>query len=886
MRISHTIVDEVVNKKQAILSVDTLSDRHFGAQESIIAQAIRSVMCVPLLLEGECLGLIQVDTSSDPYAFKEQDLEMLTGVCAEAAVALKNFQLYSDIERLLDGFVRASVQAIEERDPVTAGHSFRVAAYAEQFAVAVDRADSPELRQILFSKDQLREIRYAALLHDFGKVGVREHVLRKEKKLHHADMRMLEQRFRHARACLERQAWRRLTELHLERDLSMAAFRAEKERIEQELLQESARLDGFLEAIRRANEPAVSVTEAAGELRELLGQSYPEDDGRAYSLAGRGGIPRAQHHQGLPDRRRTQADRGTRGRFLFLPDPDPLDPRPGRRAGDRPWPPRKAGWLRLSDGPARRADLRADQDAHHLRHLRRAHRTRPALQEIGAGGAGARPDVARMPGRAPRFPPVQRVCRIQSMGGRMKTLLSAVTCAVLLGACADVSMPAYRQPDTPVKAGWSQSQAANATVSAPAAIAPDWWKEFRDPTLDELVAKAISGNFDVKVLAERINVAGAQIGEARAGALPTLEAGAGASFEKSTGQEFTKQFNLGTQVNWEIDIWGKVAKGVQAQTAEYRATEADWRAGYLSLVSDVSTTYFQILQFDEQIAQQRVTLEKNRQILSTFEAMLQNGLIPQTRVLQQRAEINRLTNDQLELDRLRKLAGNALSTLLGVPAGDFILPTGQLQKTVQLPQVPAGLPSELLKRRPDIVAAEYRVLSAYDLVGQAKLAQLPSVSLTARGGSASFELGSLLKSFTFGLLPSINFPIFDPSVQARIKTSEAETKLIEQEYRRTVMAAFEEVENALVNLDSHKKQRVELQQQVDSLSVVATQIQAQLKEGLVSQLELFETERSLLGAQLALLANHQQLLSDTVTLYKALGGGWPTVDVANAGADK
>lgn len=286
VRISHTIVNEVVNKKQAILSVDTLSDRHFGTQESIISQAIRSVMCVPLLLEGECLGLIQVDTSSDPYAFKEQDLEMLTGVCAEAAVALKNFQLYSDIERLLDGFVRASVQAIEERDPVTAGHSFRVAAYAEQFAAAVDRADTPEMRHIAFTKDQLREIRYAALLHDFGKVGVREHVLRKEKKLHHADMRMLEQRFRHARACLERQAWRRLTELHLERGLSMAAFRAEKERIEHEIMQESARLDGFLEAIHRANEPAISATEKSDELRDVLGYAYPGDEGRAAHLLG------------------------------------------------------------------------------------------------------------------------------------------------------------------------------------------------------------------------------------------------------------------------------------------------------------------------------------------------------------------------------------------------------------------------------------------------------------------------------------------------------------------------------------------------------------------------------------------------------------------------
>ena len=266
LRISHTIVDEVLVRKRAILSVDTLADRHFGSHESIVAQAILSVMCVPLILGDEVLGLLQVDTSSDPYAFQEADLEILSGVCAETAVALKNFQLYSDIKGLLDGFVCASVQAIEERDPVTAGHSFRVAGYAEALALAMEHADDTGLRAAAFSPAQLREIRYAALLHDFGKVGVREHVLRKEKKLHHADMRLLEQRFRYARACLERHAWRSLAERHLHGELSMTEFRRERERIEAEVLAEGARLDGFLELIVRANEPSVSHTEAPAEL--------------------------------------------------------------------------------------------------------------------------------------------------------------------------------------------------------------------------------------------------------------------------------------------------------------------------------------------------------------------------------------------------------------------------------------------------------------------------------------------------------------------------------------------------------------------------------------------------------------------------------------------
>lgn len=466
-----------------------------------------------------------------------------------------------------------------------------------------------------------------------------------------------------------------------------------------------------------------------------------------------------------------------------------------------------------------------------------------------------------------------------SMRRKQETIVAGI-CSALLCGCADVSMPAYQTPEAPTKASWSQP--GSAAVSPSETIAPDWWRGFSDPYLDGLVNKAIAGNIDIRILAARTQVANTEIDAARAGALPSLSAGAGASFEKSTGQKFAKQFNLATQVNWEADIWGKVEKGVQAQQAGFKASEADWRAGYLSLVSNVATTYFQILQLDEQIDAQQKALDKSRQILTIYDAMHKNGVLPNTRVLQQRAEINRLTNDMLELRRARDLAGNALATLMGVPAGDFKVPTGFLQNKVKLPNVPMGLPSELLKRRPDVVAAEFRVLQAYDLVGQAKLAQLPSISLTGRGGSSSFALTDLLKSFTFGLLPSINIPLLDPSVKARVKTSEAQTKVVEEEYRKTVIGAFEEVENALVNLDAHKKQRTELQQQIDNLKVVNAQYEAQLKEGIVSQLDLFENERSLLSAQLAMLANHQQILSDTVTLYKALGGGWPTVDVGNA----
>jgi outer membrane protein, multidrug efflux system len=460
------------------------------------------------------------------------------------------------------------------------------------------------------------------------------------------------------------------------------------------------------------------------------------------------------------------------------------------------------------------------------------------------------------------------------------TILLSSLCVGMLCSCANVRISEYQRPEAPAKASWTRP--SEAPVSASGTISPVWWTEFRDPTLDSLVAKAISGNFDLKILAARIEVANAQIGEARAGGLPTVDLGAGANIEKSTGRKLSQQFSLGTQVSWDLDIWGQTAKGVQAQTAEFNATEADWRAGYLTLVASVSTTYFQILQLDEQLERQQRALAKGKQILAIYDTLHRNGLAPDTQLMRQRAEINRLTKEELELRRARAVSENALASLVGVPAGELKVQPGRLQDRVQAPVVPAGLPLDLLARRPDVVAAEFRVLESHNLVGQAKLAQLPSVSLTGRGGTAAFGLGDLLKSFTFGLLPSINLPMFNPGIKARVVTTEAQAKVFENDYKRTVIAAYEEVESALVNLDAHRQQHEELRKQVEHLERVAAQTQVQLAAGMISQLEVFETERSLLAAQLELLTSHQQVLSDTVTLYKALGGGWAPVEVANA----
>ncbi len=284
--LSRTIVREVVEQGNALLLMDALGDHRFGAQDSVVNLAIRSVMCAPLLHEEEVLGLIQVDTRQGPEAFSSDDLEILTGISAQVAIAMKNASLYEDIEGLFEGFVKASVQAIEARDPTTAGHSFRVADYTEQLAMAVDRADAPALRAVRFDREQIQEIRYAALLHDFGKVGVRERVLTKAKKLYPYELRELRLRFQYAKACLERQAYLELLNLSEAGEMSPDEFRQHRQAVEAGVQEEIRKLDRFLETIIQVNEPDYYYDKNTGRLQAIRAYRFTDREGESLPLIG------------------------------------------------------------------------------------------------------------------------------------------------------------------------------------------------------------------------------------------------------------------------------------------------------------------------------------------------------------------------------------------------------------------------------------------------------------------------------------------------------------------------------------------------------------------------------------------------------------------------
>ena len=217
--------------------------------------------------------------------------------------------------------------------------------------------------------------------------------------------------------------------------------------------------------------------------------------------------------------------------------------------------------------------------------------------------------------------------------------------------------------------------------------------------------------------------------------------------------------------------------------------------------------------------------------------------------------------------------------MLGIPAGEFHIPAAPLVDTVKPVEVPAGLPSSLLLRRPDVLAAEYRLLKEHNLLGKARLDKLPSFSLTGTGSMSGAALGALLGSWSMVFTPLINIPIFDPSKELAVKGKQIDIRIQEDEYRKTILKAYKEVEDTLVNISSRKAQRQELEKRLRSLYKVKASIDAQMREGLISQLSVLESERSLLSAEQERLQLHQEILADTVTLYKALGGGWPAETV-------
>ncbi len=291
---------EVVVVDDAYAIAPSAPYRFSPAVDSSIGYRTRSMLTVPLKDKtDEVVGVLQLinrkdradlklrtpkDVAHHVLPFDEQSRAVALALAGQAGVALENSILYRDIENLFEGFIRASVQAIEARDPTTAGHSFRVADLSEGLAQAVDRTDQYGLRAIGFSREQLVELRHAALLHDFGKVLVRDHVLVKAKKLYDPQLELVRQRFSYARTAIARDAYRQLLEQQLQQGMSAEELAARRQEIDNMLATEGARLDKFLQVVLRVNEPNVSAQMTNAELNAVAEYTFPGENGEDVAL--------------------------------------------------------------------------------------------------------------------------------------------------------------------------------------------------------------------------------------------------------------------------------------------------------------------------------------------------------------------------------------------------------------------------------------------------------------------------------------------------------------------------------------------------------------------------------------------------------------------------
>jgi NodT family efflux transporter outer membrane factor (OMF) lipoprotein len=456
---------------------------------------------------------------------------------------------------------------------------------------------------------------------------------------------------------------------------------------------------------------------------------------------------------------------------------------------------------------------------------------------------------------------------------RSAARLSGLAAATLLAACSSMA-PKYERPAAPVAAAWP----FDATTEGTRAVADiDWQSYFPDPRLRELIALALQGNRDLQVAVLTIEQARAQYQIRRADQLPTVNAQATGSRTPTASGGKATLYTAGLAVNaWEIDFFGRIASLSDVALAQYLATDEGRKAAQISIVAAVANTWLSQVADDDLLALTRQTLSTREESLKLAKLRFENGVTSELdfRQAESLTETARVALSQFE--RQRALDQNALALLVGqpVPAG---LQGGTGIDTVSLPDLPAGAPSDLLVRRPDIRQSEQQLIAANANIGAARAAFFPRISLTAGLGSASSELTGLFKggSFGFTLAPQLLLPIFDAGRnRAGLDSATVGRDIAVAQYERAIQGAFREVADALAF-------RATLADQLKSQRAVAAAESVRFRlsdlrytNGVASYLDLLDAQRSLFAAQQALVQTRLAQLQSQVNLYKALGGGW------------
>jgi multidrug efflux system outer membrane protein len=439
--------------------------------------------------------------------------------------------------------------------------------------------------------------------------------------------------------------------------------------------------------------------------------------------------------------------------------------------------------------------------------------------------------------------------------------------------------PNYERPRVESPASFRGEVSDPAPTPASASLADRrWWQLFEDETLEWLIRTALQQNYDVRIAAARLLEAEAQLGLARADQLPTLTAGVGADGRRSFGAAAgaTNELRAEVQASWELDFWGKFRRASEAARADLLATEWGRRAACQSLVAQVASAYFNLGALDQQRAIAEGALAARRESLRLTERREQSGAGSLIDVFQARELVQLAEGERIDLTRQIEQQENLLSTLLGLDPRPITRGRPFSAQTLP-PTVPAGLPSALLERRPDILAAEQQLVSANAQVGVARADQFPSIELTGSGGVASNALVALFTSPVafLGAAGKLVQPLFDGGRRsAQVEAADARARQAELSYRSTILQAMREVSDALVGFHRNRELATSREALVEAARQALTLVEARYAGGSSSYLEVLDANGRRLDAELSQVRARLDVLLAYVDVYRALGGGW------------
>ena len=462
--------------------------------------------------------------------------------------------------------------------------------------------------------------------------------------------------------------------------------------------------------------------------------------------------------------------------------------------------------------------------------------------------------------------------------------LSMALSALALAGCG---LTPYQRPSVDVPQAWrSEAQTDRSLVERP------WGELFADAELNALVETALAQNRDLRIAAERIELARARYGIERSFLFPSVLADAAYTRQRQPAAGVDKNptssvTSIGLAVpTWEIDLWGRVRAATQVAYRDLLASTENRRAFEVSLIAEVSNAYLALLELDAQIETGLRTVETRKESLRVVQSRFDGGIVSAADLMQAQSNLAVAERTVVLLQGQRLRAENGLSVLLGRNPG-AIARARKLGDYPATPALPAGIPSQLLERRPDILAAEQQLIGSQANIDAARKAYFPAISLTGFLGFASPEIKELFEGdrFAWSVTPAITAPIFTAGrLRSNVEAAQAQQRIALDQYLGTIQNAFREVDDALSLYDQSRKEREALERVVNANRERLRLADLRYRGGVTIYLEVLLAEQDLFDSELQLVQVTRSVYSSVVQLYAALGGGWQAGTLAPAPA--